>query len=62
VGSRSVVPHSYGVSSLPLRPLPDPDPMVLHPLPEQLRVVLLKPVVTSQLIAVGEYSYCGRSG
>jgi virginiamycin A acetyltransferase len=33
------------------------DPMVLHPFPEQPRVVLLKPLVTSPLIEVGEYSY-----
>ncbi|MFE5587932.1 CatB-related O-acetyltransferase [Kitasatospora sp. NPDC056531] len=35
-----------------------PDPTVLHPFPEQPRVVLLKPLVTSPLIEVGEYSYC----
>ncbi|MFD8707864.1 CatB-related O-acetyltransferase [Kitasatospora sp. NPDC059648] len=34
-----------------------PDPDVLHPFPEQPRVVLLKPLVTSPLIEVGEYSY-----
>ncbi|MER7845664.1 CatB-related O-acetyltransferase [Kitasatospora sp. NPDC096077] len=34
-----------------------PDPGVLHPFPEQPRVVLLKPLVTSPLIEVGEYSY-----
>ncbi|MFE7589214.1 CatB-related O-acetyltransferase [Kitasatospora sp. NPDC057512] len=34
-----------------------PDPTVLHPFPEQPRVVLLKPLVTSPLIEVGEYSY-----
>ncbi|MFJ8164936.1 CatB-related O-acetyltransferase [Streptomyces sp. NPDC096136] len=34
-----------------------PDPTVLHPLPGQPRVVLLKPLVTSPLIEVGEYSY-----
>lgn len=33
------------------------DPTVLHPFPEQPRVVLLKPLVTSPLIEVGEYSY-----
>ncbi|MER5808401.1 CatB-related O-acetyltransferase [Streptomyces sp. NPDC002033] len=33
------------------------DPMVLHPIPGQPRVVLLKPLVTSGLIEVGEYSY-----
>ena len=34
-----------------------PDPSVLHPMPGQPRVVLLKPLVTSPLIEVGEYSY-----
>lgn len=34
-----------------------PDPSVLHPMPGQSRVVLLKPLVTSPLIEVGEYSY-----
>ncbi len=34
-----------------------PDPMVLHPIPEQPRVVLLRPLVQSPLIEVGEYSY-----
>ncbi|MFF7992524.1 CatB-related O-acetyltransferase [Kitasatospora xanthocidica] len=34
-----------------------PDPTVLHPFPEQPRVVLLKPLITSPLIEVGEYSY-----
>ncbi|MFG2497332.1 CatB-related O-acetyltransferase [Streptomyces sp. NPDC048441] len=33
------------------------DPTVLHPFPDQPRVVLLKPLVTSPLIEVGEYSY-----
>jgi hypothetical protein len=33
------------------------DPTVLHPIPDQTRVVLLKPLVTSPLIDVGEYSY-----
>ena len=33
------------------------DPTVIHPMPEQPRVVLLKPLVTSALIEVGEYSY-----
>lgn len=32
-------------------------PTVLHPMPGQQRVVLLKPLVTSPLIEVGEYSY-----
>ncbi len=34
-----------------------PDPTVLHPMPGQPRVVLLKPLVTSPLIEVGEFSY-----
>lgn len=33
------------------------DPSALHPMPDQPRVVLLKPLVTSPLIEVGEYSY-----
>lgn len=33
-----------------------PDPAVLHPFPEQMRVVLLRPMVASPLIEVGEYS------
>ncbi|MFF3605940.1 CatB-related O-acetyltransferase [Streptomyces sp. NPDC002463] len=33
------------------------DPTVLHPMPDQPRVVLLKPLVTSPLIEVGEFSY-----
>ncbi|MFU0243056.1 antibiotic acetyltransferase, partial [Streptomyces scabiei] len=33
------------------------DPTVLHPMPEQPRVVLLKPLVRSPLIEVGEFSY-----
>lgn len=38
-------------------PLIPADPTVLHPFPDQPRVVLLKPLVTSGLIEVGEYSY-----
>ncbi|GAA1579735.1 CatB-related O-acetyltransferase [Kribbella karoonensis] len=34
-----------------------PDPTRLHPMPEQPRVVLLKPLVTSPLIEVGEFTY-----
>ncbi|MFB8238411.1 CatB-related O-acetyltransferase [Kitasatospora purpeofusca] len=34
-----------------------PDPSVLHPMPEQPRVVLLRPLVTSPLIEVGEFTY-----
>ncbi|MFC5183964.1 CatB-related O-acetyltransferase [Actinomadura harenae] len=37
-------------------PLPT-DPDVLHPMPGHPRVVLLRPLVTSPLIEVGEYSY-----
>ncbi|WP_329110208.1 CatB-related O-acetyltransferase [Micromonospora sp. NBC_01699] len=33
------------------------DPTVLHPIPGQRRVVLLKPLVTSELIDVGDYTY-----
>lgn len=33
------------------------DASVLHPLPDHPRVVLLKPLVTSPLIEVGEFSY-----
>jgi virginiamycin A acetyltransferase len=38
-------------------PLLPADPNVLHPVPGQQRVVLLKPLVTSPLIDVGEFSY-----
>jgi virginiamycin A acetyltransferase len=34
-----------------------PDSAVLHPIPGQPRVVLLKPLVTSPLIEVGEFTY-----
>ncbi|MFJ8823085.1 CatB-related O-acetyltransferase [Streptomyces sp. NPDC102467] len=34
-----------------------PDPTVLHPMPGQERVVLLKPLITSELIEVGEFTY-----
>lgn len=37
--------------------MPFPAFDVLHPMPEQPRVVLLKPLVKSPLIEVGEYSY-----
>jgi len=33
-----------------------PDPDVVHPMPEATRVVLLKAVVKSPLIEVGDYS------
>lgn len=43
---------------MPDQPAPVPaDPTVLHPMPGQPRVVLLKPLVTSPLIEVGEFSY-----
>lgn len=39
-------------------PAPFPaDPTVLHPMPGQPRVVQLKPLVTSELIEVGDYAY-----
>jgi virginiamycin A acetyltransferase len=38
-------------------PLVVPDPMELHPIPDQPRVVLLKPLIVSALIEVGEYTY-----
>ncbi|RDI59658.1 CatB-related O-acetyltransferase [Nocardia pseudobrasiliensis] len=34
-----------------------PDPTTLHPMAGQPRVVLLKPLITSPLIEVGEFSY-----
>ena len=34
-----------------------PDPMKPHPVAGQPRVVLLKPLITSPLIEVGEFSY-----
>ena len=39
-----------------MTPLPA-DPTVLHPMPEHPRVVLLKPLLKSPLIEVGEFSY-----
>ncbi len=41
----------------PGTPLVPADPNVLHPMPGQERVVLLKPLVTSPLIEVGDFSY-----
>ena len=38
------------------------DPSVLHPVPAQPRIVLLKPLITSPLIEVGEFSYYDDSG
>ncbi|MCK1796939.1 CatB-related O-acetyltransferase [Streptomyces sp. XM4193] len=43
-------------------PLAPADPTVLHPIPDHPRVVLLKPLVTSPLIEVGEFSYYDDSG
>ncbi|MFE6399443.1 CatB-related O-acetyltransferase [Streptomyces alboflavus] len=40
----------------PLNPL-TPDPNVLHPMPDQPRVVLLRPLITSPLIEADEFSY-----
>lgn len=37
--------------------MPPADPTVLHPIPGQDRVVLLKPLVKSPLIEVGDFSY-----
>ncbi|MFT2016901.1 CatB-related O-acetyltransferase [Streptomyces sp. 796.1] len=42
---------------VPAVPAVPADPTVLHPLPEHPRVVLLKPLVTSPLIEVGDFSY-----
>ncbi|MGW5310429.1 CatB-related O-acetyltransferase [Nocardia thailandica] len=43
---------------MPETPAPAPTaPSVLHPMPGQPRVVLLKPLVTSPLIEVGDFSY-----
>ncbi len=49
--------HDDVMSSAP-SPAPVPaDPTVLHPMPGQPRVVQLKPLVTSPLVEVGDYSY-----
>ncbi len=37
--------------------MPAPDPGILHPLPEHPRVVLLRPLVQSEKIEVGDYTY-----
>ncbi|MFC8046361.1 CatB-related O-acetyltransferase [Nocardia sp. NPDC057353] len=42
--------------------MPAPDPTTMHPMAGQPRVVLLKPLVTSPLIEVGEYSYYDDPG
>ncbi|WP_372442895.1 CatB-related O-acetyltransferase [Actinomadura barringtoniae] len=34
-----------------------PDPSVVHPMPDQPRVVLLKPLISSALIEVGDFTY-----
>lgn len=33
------------------------DPTALHPMPDQPRVVLLRPLITSELIDIGEFTY-----
>ncbi|WP_408909718.1 CatB-related O-acetyltransferase [Streptomyces luteolus] len=42
---------------MPSLPPTPADPDVLHPMPGQPRVVLLKPLVSSPLIEVGDFSY-----
>ncbi|MEW1861260.1 CatB-related O-acetyltransferase [Streptomyces sp. NPDC088194] len=42
---------------MPPVPADPADPTVLHPMPGHPRVVLLKPLVTSPLIEVGDFSY-----
>ncbi|WP_216914071.1 CatB-related O-acetyltransferase [Nocardia noduli] len=37
--------------------MPSADPTVLHPIPDQPRVILLRPLITSPLIEVGEFTY-----
>jgi len=37
--------------------VPPPDPSTLHSMPGQPRVVLLKPLVTSPLVEVGDFTY-----
>ena len=37
-----------------------PDPAQVHPLPHTDRVVFLKPIITSEKIEVGDYSYYDR--
>ena len=39
-----------------------PDPSQVHPLPTTDRVVFLKPVVTSEKIEVGDYTYYDDHG
>ena len=34
-----------------------PNPNTLHPMPGQDRIVLLKPLITSPLIEVGDFTY-----
>lgn len=43
-----------------MQPVPV-DPTVLHPMPEHPRVVLLKPLVTSPLIEVGDFTCCEQA-
>jgi virginiamycin A acetyltransferase len=56
VVGRSRRPHALE-KGRPVTPNVPADPTVLHPMPEQPRVVLLKPLVKSPLIEVGEFSY-----
>ncbi|WP_405180018.1 CatB-related O-acetyltransferase [Nocardia sp. NBC_01377] len=37
--------------------MPSADPTVLHPIPDQPRVILLRPLITSPLVEVGEFTY-----
>jgi virginiamycin A acetyltransferase len=43
-------------------PAVPPDPAVVHPMPGQPRVALLKPLITSALIEVGEFTYYDDPG
>ena len=38
-------------------PAVPPSPTVVHPIPDQPRVVLLQPLITSPLVEVGEFTY-----
>jgi virginiamycin A acetyltransferase len=49
--------REYEAKGTPLAADAAPDPMTLHPVAGQPRVVLLKPLITSPLIEVGEFSY-----
>jgi virginiamycin A acetyltransferase len=43
-------------------PLPAPDPLVIHPIPGQRRVVFLRPLVQGANVEVGEYTYYDSYG